>query len=539
MTAPDLTKPQQRSFEARAALSDATDGERIVAGIAVPFGDPILVQSWGDAWREQFTKATVFDGAERALLAWRHGDVIGKLTTAESEDDGLRIEARISQTALGDEAYTLARDGVIDRFSIGFVPVEYSTEAQADGTDLVTYTRVQLLEVSLVPWPAYDAAEVSEVRSSNPTATPPLERSTPAVTDAIVTPADLAEVRTSIEDLTRSVATLSVRDREPAAPDTRSAGEVLRAIVSGDEATVRAYNALYERRDYAGGTTADAVVKPGWVGDLTRIFDASSGVLAASFSTGTLPATGNSIEFAELSTNTLSVAEQAAEGDDIAAGKVTIDTRTAPVKTYAGSTTLTRQEVERSTVGVLDTSLNGLAIAAGARRKAYLRAAFAALVTANAAIADNGGVVVLGATLAAATADNWESALIDAAIKFEALNLPVERMIVSGSVFKKLRGLTVAGERVFQTAKDNASGTLDLPGLSGDFAGLPVLLDSGQSGDSAVFTNSLAIRQYNSPLVSLSDEAISNLSKSFAVYAYGATAAEIPAAVVPVKLAAN
>jgi hypothetical protein len=209
------------------------------------------------------------------------------------------------------------------------------------------------------------------------------------------------------------------------------------------------------------------------------------------------------------------------------------------VKTYAGSTSLTRQEVERATVGVLNTSLNGLAIAAGARKKAVLRSAYEALVTAREGISANGGVVLLGATLAAGTAGNWEDALVDAALKFETVSLPLERLIVSASVFKKLRSLTVAGERVFQVAEKNASGTLDLPGLKGDFASIPVLLDSGATGDKAAFVNSLALRAYDSPLVSLSDETISNLTKTFAVYKYGAVAAEIPAAVVPVKLAAS
>lgn len=521
---------EHRSFAVRAVEGDA----RMIEGIAVPYGVAADIAGIYIETVERGAVEVPTNG--KVMLYWRHSEPIGLITKFEDQADGWHITAVISETPRGEEAYTLLRDGVVGELSIGFEPLDHRTD---DATGDVTRTKILVREVSVVPMGAYgDDAKVTAVReSTTPDTSTPLERSTPAMPE--ITATDLTEVRDSVEELTRRFDTITTRDRDEAVVDTRSAGEVLRAIVSGDEATVRAYNALYERRDYAGGTTADAVVKPGWVGDLTRIFDASSGVLAASFSTGTLPATGNSIEFAELSTNTLSVAEQAAEGDDIAAGKVTITTRTAPVKTYAGSTTLTRQEVERSTVGVLNTSLNGLAIAAGARRKAYLRAAFGSLVTARTAIADNGGVVVLGATLAAGTAGNWEDALIDAAIRFEAINLPLERLIVSASVFKKLRSLTVSGERVFQTSKDNASGNLNLPGLSGDFASVPVLLDSGQTGDSAAFTNSLAIRQYNSPLISLSDEAISNLSKSFAVYAYGATAAEIPAAVVPVKLAAS
>jgi hypothetical protein len=147
--------------------------------------------------------------------------------------------------------------------------------------------------------------------------------------------------------------------------------------------------------------------------------------------------------------------------------------------------------------------------------------------------------VVLGATLAAATASNWEDALIDAAIKYDGEAQEMERMFVSATVFKKLRSLTVSGERVFQVDKGNASGTLDLPGLRGDFAGIPVSLDVGQAGDKAYFANHRAIRQYDSALYSLSDENIINLSKDYSVYFYGAVAPEIPQLIVPVKLAAS
>lgn len=524
MSTPDL--------HIRAAhLRAADDESRTISGIAVPWETPAAIRDWFGDYTETFARGSVeLPENGKVLLYWRHDEPIGLVTEHRDDDAGWFIKARISETPRGDEAYALLRDGVTTEFSVGFQPVEHLAD---DESGDITRTRVIAREVSIVPFGAYGAgASVTEVRERN---TDAQERGN-AMTDTTTGP-DLVDVRDRIDELERRQAGFLTRTEEPVT-DTRTAGEVLKAIASGDESTIRAYGEMVERA-YTGGTSADAVVKPGWVGDLTRIYDASSGVLADTFSTGVLPKDGNSIEFAELSTNTLSVAEQVAEGDDIAAGKVSITTRTAPVKTYAGLTSLTRQEVERSTVGVLNTSLNGLAIAAGARRKAYLRAAYEALVTAREGIAANGGVVVLGATLAAGVAGNWEDALIDAAIKFEEQNLPLERMIVSASVFKKLRSLTVAGERVFQTSKDNASGTLDLPGLSGDFASVPVLLDSGATGDKAAFVNSLAIRQYNSPLVQLSDEAISNLTKSFAVYGYGATAAEIPAAVVPVKLAAS
>ncbi|MFJ2544389.1 HK97 family phage prohead protease [Microbacterium sp. NPDC087589] len=525
-----MTDLETRSFAVRASADDA---ERTFTGIAVPWDSSVSIAGY---YRESFERGSVeLPASGRVLVYWRHSEPIGVLTAHSDTDEGWEVTGKLSDTPRGREAYTLLRDGVLDELSIGFLPIEHRED---DETGDITRTRVEAREVSLVPFGAYGRdALITDVRAANSTnAANAAERATMPETDN--TAAEITEIRAAIDEIDRKMSTLSVREDDSPTVDTRSAGEILKAIASGDESTIRDYEALYEERAYAGGTSADAVVKPQGIVNLVRIFDASSGVLADTFGTGTLPASGNSIEFAEVASNTISVDEQAAEGEDIPFGKVSITTRTAPVKTYAGGTELTRQSIERSTVGVLNTSLEALATAAGARKKAVLRAAFNALVTARRGIAADAGVVTLGATLAAGTAGHWEDALIDAALKFETENLSPEALIVSGAVFKKLRSLTVAGERVFRVGEKNNSGTLDLPGLSGDFAGIPVRLDSGQTGDSAVFVNGRAIRAYDSPLVSLTDENIVNLSKSFAVYRYGAVAAEIPAAVVPVKMAA-
>lgn len=516
-------------LEYRAAIELRADAEKgTVSGLAVPYDTPTDL---GYGVTETIQRGAVEEGP--ISFFWQHQEVIGKVVSRKDTDDGLWIEAKISDTTQGRDALTLLRDGAVTGLSIGFESIEqqYHYDEGADTIDVIR-TKIRIREVSAVDFPAYDSAQIKKVRSAA------LNNNKKEV-DMVdtVTAADLDGLRTSIDEVNRRVDLIPTITTDTMKADTRSAGDVLKAIVAGDQSTIDAYQKLQERA-YSGGTTADVVLKPGWVGDLTRIFDASSGVLADVFSTGSLPSSGMSIEFAELSTNTIAVAEQEAEGDDIGFGKVAITTRTAPVKTYAGGTQLTRQEIERATVGVLNTSLEALAMAAGVRKKLVLRAAYNALVTARAAIANDAGVVALGATLAAGTAGNWEDLLVDAALKFETIGLPLEALIVSSSVFKKLRSLTVSGERVFQTYRDNASGELNLTGLTGQLAGLPVRLDSAETGNTANFVNSRAIRQYDSALVSLSDENIVNLSKTFAVYRYGAVAAEIPAGVVPVKFTA-
>lgn len=522
------TTLEHRAFTIRAA----DEGDRTFTGVAVPWDVPADIAG---LYRETFERGAVEVPVNgRVLVYWRHSEPIGVVTAHRDAEAGWEITGRLSDTPRGREAHTLLRDGVLDELSIGFRPIEHREDSESGD---ITRTRVEVREVSIVPFGAYGAdATVSDVRQAASITTH--ERTAPTVTDTPITAAEATELRAAIEDLSRSVDGLSRRDDDAPAIEARTAGEILKAIVSGDESAIRAYDALHENREYTGGTTADSVVKPAWVGDLSRIFDASSGVLADVFSTGTLPASGNSIEFAEVASNTIDVREQANEGDDIAFGEVAITTRTAPVKTYAGGTQLTRQSIERSTVGVLNTSLEALATAAGARKKAVLRAAYNSLVASREAVANNGGVVVLGATLAAGVAGHWEDALIDAALKFETVDLAPEALIVSAPVFKKLRSLTVSGERVFRVGEKNNSGALDLPGLRGDFAGIPVRLDSGASGDKAAFVNARAIRAYDSALISLTDDALVNLSKTFAVYRYGAVAAEIPAGVVPIKLAA-
>lgn len=527
---------ERREFIFRAETVNSE--KREITGIAVPFDQDAQIGDW---YVERFAPGAVQD-SDDALLFWRHTDPIGRLTEAGDASEGWRVTARVSETGLGNDALTLARDGVVTQLSVGFEPGgDYTVEERDDDLPIITRTRVRVREVSLVPFGAYgQGAAITEVR----------ERPNPKeshVSDKDSKTPDLTEVRESIEEMERRMATFVTRD-EDSGPvvDRRSAGQFLKDLVSGDQAAVEAYNRSQQHlhdelqhRAYEGGTSADAPIQDSWVGDLTRIFDASSGVLSQVFSTGTLPAKGMHLEYGELLANTTTVTEQEDEGDDLAYGKVTLTTKTTPVRTYGGYSQLTRQAIERSTMPLLSRTLEAMAIAAAARKKAVLRAAFGAVVTARTAIAANGGVVLLGATLANAEAGHWEDSIVEAAIRYDDENVSPDALIVSKTVFKKARSLEVDGERVFETWKGNQSGFLNLPGLSGNLAGIPVYLDKGQAGDSAVFVNSRAIRQYDSALVSLQDENIINLSKDFSVYRYGAVAAEIPQFIVPVKLAAS
>lgn len=530
----NLDQDQTRTYQTRAT---ADPSKREISGIGVPLEDEIEVYP---GFREVFDQECVFDNIDRAKLKTHHRELIGVIASHERETGKLSITGRASQTRTADEALELARDGALDSFSIGFRPIEYTITQHDDGSETVRHTRVRTNEFSLTDNPAYEHADVTDVREA--TTVQPLSRKETTMTDTdTLTREDLDATRDELGEQIRTVqAALAdlVTLGEQTRTDTRSAGEVLQAIAAGDTDMIREYNELMERA-YTGGTSADSPIKDGWVGDLTRIFDASAGTLSEFFSTGVLPDTGMNIEFAELLLNTMQVTEQEDEGDDLAKGKVTLTTRTAPVKTYGGYTELSIQQIKRSTLPILNRSLEALALAAGARKKAVMRAAYLALVTARTALPSDAGVLKLGATKPNAEAGHWTDLVVDASTRFDQLDLSLDGMIVSPAIFKHLNGLVIEGNRVFNVSKDrNTIGELNLPGLTGDLAGITVVADAGRAGDAAEFANARALRQYDSAVTQLQDENIINLSKAFSVYRFGAVAAEIPAAVVPVKFAA-
>ena len=495
-----------REFEIRETNAEL----REVAGIAVPYD---VTTDLGYGAKERFDQGSAIP-ADDAMLYWRHDEPIGKIIEHEQTDAGLVIRARISETPRGNEAYTLVRDGVISKFSVGFEPVEQRIEE--DGT--IVRTKANVREVSLVPMPAYAGATLTEVRESAPQET---EEIMQEETNA-ATLEDLAEVRELAETVERQLATMTV-----SAPvevvDNRTAGQVLKAIAAGDEAEIRAYT---------GGTTADlgSAQKNGWVGDLTRIVDEAA-VLRSVFSTGTLPASGNFIEYAQLDANSMIVDVQAAEGDDLDFGKIELTTVSAPVKTFGGYTELSRQEIERSSVNVLDHSLRAQAIAAGKALNNFMRTEYALEVAAQITATNTVAIPATGVTYG-----DWLNAAIDAAAKFDAMGLTLDALVVDKATFKSLLNIEGADGRpvlLVTGAGTNNIGSLNVRGLSGDLASIPVVLDAGLDGQIA-FVNRNALRMYGSAIVRLQDENTINLSKSFSIYTYAAIGHELPQGIVPV-----
>lgn len=525
---------QTRAFAIRA--DDAAE-PRTVRGLAVPYGVEIELF---DGYFETIAPGALADRAEDATslkLFYRHDEPIGLIISITETDAGIEIEARFSDTQAARDAYQLVRDGVIDRLSIGFIPLAFERTEDEAGLH-TTITSLDLREVSLVPFPAYDGATVTEVRNQ-----PTPERTHP-MTDApaYALASDLDDLRADITAMEQraTLAATAARGTAPAA-DTRTPGEALKAIIN-DEAYRASIDDLMMRAYDGTVSTADSTLThPQWIKDLVRLVEKPN-VVAGLFATGPLPAEGMNLDFTELDTNSLSVSVQENEGDDLPLGKVTTKDRTTPIKTFGGYTKLTRQAIERTRVNLLDVHLRGMALAAGQAKAMYFTSKL------NEAVKDQDANKI--AVSKAANALTWadlSDLFIDAAAQFTDQALTLDGLIVDKATFKALTGLTGTDGRPLMRVNENPAntiGTTNARALTGVLLDVPITCNlranAGDLGEGIVgtFYNAEAMRTYETPLTQLQDENIMNLSKAFSVYRYGAVATEYPTGLVPLKIGA-
>lgn len=525
---------QIREYAARAA---ALEGGRTITGLAVPYETPTQL---APGFYEKIARGAV-DLTTRPALFYRHGEPIGVVTDLVETDQGLEITARISDTRQGCDAATLAADGAITALSIGFFEREYIDSQDENGTTR-TQTSIDLREVSLVPIPAYDQAQITSVRErkeptpmTNTTANP--ETLTRALMDETITEATqpLAARLAALEALGTTSA--------PAPLESRSAGELIAA--AGADPTARAALETYAIRTAPGVTTAaDAQYEvPNFIGDLTRIISVANPLMQL-FSTGPLPATGNTLEFTQLKENTITVSEQASEGTALPLGQITTEmVQAAKIKTYGGAVTISRQALDRSPANILDLQLRGLALAAGKQLAADFATHFSAAVKERASHA-----ITLQKALGAVDWKTLLAMLLDAHTAYEDNALTADGLIVDRATFEAIAGMTDKQDRpILQITGNvgaNTIGSVSASGRYADLDGLKIVMSPKLTSTSealgtgvvGAFYNAQAIRTYASPLVSLQDSSILDLTGAFSVYYYAAFATEIPYALVPFKV---
>ncbi len=507
-----MSEIETREFTVRADLE-----ERTITGLAVPYGQSADI---GGVYQERFVPGAI-ENVDDVKLFYGHEEPIGKVLTGRDTEQGYEVTARVSETARGNEILTLMRDGVLNKFSVGFIPLE----SERDGST-VTRTKVSLREISVVPFPAFAGATITEVREDGgipaETSEPQPEEQDNSMEnielDVRAVQDEVAELRRVVESV-NTVATPSVVGAE-----FRSQGEFAKALATGDE------NAKVLAR--TASTSADAAIVAPFVGYVQTLI-ANNRPTVSAFSRQALPATGLTVEYAKIDSNTLAVDEQNPEGEALAFGNLTFETVSATVKTYGGYTSFTKQYVERSQVSTLDQVFQGLSLA-------YAGATNAALVAAIGALDFTGKVFDADGGTASSLAEGIANG---AAYIFTNTGLRPEFILTGTDGYVKLAKVAAGdGRPVLLTdgAGVNNIGTADIPGLRGSVFGLPIIVDPAIGTGVVYLANSAAVMTMESAgaPVRLTDGDITTLTDSVSVYGYMAIATPRVGAIVKLDVTA-
>ena len=496
--------------------------ERTITGLAVPYNQDANI---GGAYIERFAPGAIEDVTDVKLF-YGHETPIGVVTAGRSTEAGFDISAKVSETTLGNDVLTLMRDGALNKFSVGFVPVEQTRDGQT-----ITRTKVSLKEVSVVPFPAYAGANITEVREET------LEDVQTTITESeseLETNIEL-DVRTVQDEVAelRRVVEAGVAPSAPAAPGysmIRSIGEYAKGLATGDQ------NAVELFRTYAAATSADTYSLPGWVGFINNLIDLNRPSWNV-WSRGVLPAAGLTVDYAKVTTNGATVAAQDTENTAIAQGNIVIDNVTANVKTYAGQTELSKQVVERSSTPYLDTAFQAMAIA-------YANTTNAAVVSALGALDFTGKVMDADG----GTAKSILEGITDGA-KYIKVNsgLNPEFLLVDPVAYKYLISVAdTTGRPIVRldggAANGESIGFAAPAQLAGSIFGLPIVVDTTLSSGVAYLANSAAVKVFESagaPVRLVDDiSGQSTLTNSYAVYGYAAITVPFEGAIVKLDVTA-
>ena len=150
-------------------IREDDDGHHLV-GIVAPFGALYDAGAYLERFAPTAFDKTIRERGNRVALLEQHATdrmPIGRAMSWEKTNDGLIADFLLARTQRADEARTLAMDGFVTGFSVGFIPVR-TRNLEMNGKTLRERVEVRLDHVGFVRNPAYQEAQLLSVRSFDP-----------------------------------------------------------------------------------------------------------------------------------------------------------------------------------------------------------------------------------------------------------------------------------------------------------------------------------------------------------------------------------
>jgi hypothetical protein len=492
-----------------------------IRGIAVPFNTPTSI---GGAYDEQFAPGAIRSTEDvKIFYGHDHNDLpIGRVIDGRDTESGFEITAKLTTgVQRADETLALMRDGVLNKFSVGFVPVEQTREG-----NLVTRTLVDLKEVSVVPFPAYSGAEITQVREEQ--VTEPSDDIHQTESESPVSENTELDVRAIQDELVevRRMVEANAAPQAPVAPGYmayRSFGEFVQGFAKGEAAAIELAR--------TASTSADTYAAPGYLGYINKLIESNRPSWNV-WSKAALPATGMTVEYAAITANTLAVGEQDPENEALSFGNLTIDNVSAAVKTYGGYTQVSKQAILRGSVDYVGVVFDALAVAYANATNTAAKAAIAALDFTGKTMDLDGG-----------TAASVIEGLIDG-VKYIKANsgLNAEFILCSPDSYKYFMKIADSSGRPIVNVNRDGQNTFATANndLTGSIWGIPVVVDPTLGTGLAYLANSKALQvvEANGSGTRLSSQDVSTLTDTLSLYGFAAITVPFASAIVKLDVTA-
>jgi HK97 family phage prohead protease len=511
-------------LNAQAVTIDAAAGEtqtRTITGVAVPYGETATVSDGTQVRFEQ--GALPVEGKAPKLFMYHDSSMpVGLVTERVDTEEGMMFSARISATAAGDEALTLALDGVLDSVSVGVNPTKFSYDDE--GTMVVT--EAEWLELSLVPIPAFAGAVIEKVLAS---AQEPDTEPTPTEVEETET-VDAVQPEAVVEAATPTAPIPAAPKRNFGMP---TAGEYMAAYHIGGETWQRvnaaATEAMKSRQTALQAAAGDVLTTdtPGLlpVPVLGPVFDDLNYIrpVVAAVGARAMPDGGQSKTWIRPTWTThTDVGAQSPELTGVAARTPVIASNVVTKTTLAGQVTLSVQDIDFTSPAALEIILRDLAgqymlqsdnVAADALRAGASASGSTWTITAN----DPTSLI---------------AAIYDAATDIlDASNFLPDHIFVSPGVWKALGSQLDADKRpIFPYT--GAAGLMGINGVGSanvtqmntfNPLGLNLVVDRTFNGDTMIVARASAFEFYEQVRGIMSVEVPATLGRTFSYYGYVST----------------
>jgi HK97 family phage prohead protease len=518
-------------LNAQAVTIDAAAGDnptRTITGVAVPYGETATVS---DGTQVRFEKGAlpVEGKAPKLFMYHDSSQPVGLVTERVDTEEGMMFAARISATAAGDEALTLALDGVLDSVSVGVNPTRFSYDDE--GTMIVT--EAEWLELSLVPIPAFAGAEIEKVYASaeNTVLASQQEPDTEPTSEPVEeTKVESVQPEAVVEATTPTAPIPAQPKRKFALP---TPGEYMAAMHIGGttfanvNAAVRDFVASKQTALEAAAGDVLTTDTPGLlpVPVLGPVFDDLNYIrpVVAAIGARAMPDGGQSKTWIRPTWTThTSVGAQSPELTGVSATTPVIASNVVTKTTLAGQVTLSVQDVDFTSPAALEIILRDLA-------GQYMLQSDA--VACN-AITNGGTASGSTWTVTANDPSTLIAAIYDAATDIlQATNFLPDHLFVSTDVWRKLGAQLDGDDRpVFPyTAAAglmgvNAMGTANVTQMNTfNPFGLNLVVDRAFAANTMTVARGSAIEFYEQVRGIMSVEVPSTLGRTFSYYGYVST----------------